>query len=158
MFRFDVVVAGSPSQYVLRADPPAGYSIVTDRVREWAVLRWLAGDVAPRARWFLPASGPLGVDAIVTDFIDGKPLAVLAAESSAEAFAARPAICTAAAAIHGRSLDDAPPELAVRRPGTTSSPGGSTNSYAWNPTTANRYPDFAFSPAGCPSDGPPRDR
>ncbi|MHB8696198.1 MAG: phosphotransferase family protein [Solirubrobacteraceae bacterium] len=114
MFRFELETGCGSRAYVLRADPPAGRSITTDRRREWAVLRWLTDGKAvptPAGRWYLPASGPLGVDALVMNFEAAPPLvaAPLADDAAAEALADK--LADLAASIHAVALDDAPPEL-----------------------------------------------
>ena len=68
----------STHQFILRADPPPGQSIIeTDRTTEWHVLNAVAaegGIALPRACWFDEAGEELGSPAIILELIEGETL------------------------------------------------------------------------------------
>jgi aminoglycoside phosphotransferase (APT) family kinase protein len=82
MSRFHAVGASGRHGYVMRADPPAGQSILdTDRAAEWELLvaLWRHGSVTiPEPVHFDPAGAELGSPAFVSRMVDGDTLHVLA--------------------------------------------------------------------------------
>lgn len=77
MSRFVVQDGESRHAYVMRADPPAGTTMLaTDRGREWRLMQALdrAGMPTPSARLFDATGEELGSPAILMDLVDGVSL------------------------------------------------------------------------------------
>ena len=98
--------------YVLRGDPPADRAyIVTDRTREWEVLRAVVGRVAVSAPRYLDPTGEhLGTPALVIDHVPAASLLGYMAGRDDNRDLIGP-LAEAAAAFHTLRLDQLPAAL-----------------------------------------------
>ena len=119
MSRVSVEIDGEPRGLVVRADPPAGTSIIeTDRVEEWETMSAIAaaGTVSmPAPLWFDRSGEDLGSPAIITELIAGPSLLGRALQCDAGAhLTMAEGLCDLAAQVHRFDVSLLPPH--VRRP------------------------------------------
>ena len=107
----------STHQFILRADPPPGQSIIeTDRTTEWHVLNAVAaegGIALPRACWFDEAGEELGSPAIILELIEGETLlSHLQVDEVADHRGFTSPLADMAASLHSFDADSLPAVIA----------------------------------------------
>jgi aminoglycoside phosphotransferase (APT) family kinase protein len=107
---------GRQELVVLRGDPPPEEAfLVTDRDREWAILRRLTSlphIPAPAARWYVDDPSLFGTKAILVDYVDA-PSLQCRIDGGLEPSPMLDPIVDLAAAVASTDVQQLPPELGV---------------------------------------------
>lgn len=124
MARFSATHGSTSEDFVLRADPPPGQSIIdTDRTAEWNLVQAVEADgnvSAPRGLWYDETGDELGSQAIIFQKIEGDTLFQRTQEGEVESHVhfVEP-IADMAASVHGVDIAGLPDHMV--RPSSWSS-------------------------------------